>query len=532
MTQGRNAQIFRAPVASGRIALACLSAAVQLCAFGSARAEETPPANQPAATREAAVAALFDKAVQSPPLLRLFLHQMPKGGDLHNHLGGNVYAEDFLRWAAKDGLCADGEHLLPPPCPADHAIATLIERQPEAYGRLVDALSTRGWQAGVGRNERSGHDQFFATFEKFGPAGRGHTADALVLTRRVAVGDKLGYLELDHNPEPLDEAVMATPNVPLDEAGLAARYAQELAGIGPVVAKGIAQMNADEAKVKAQLGCGGPHAEPACGVRIHYITYALRALPPAAVFRQLILGFALAQADPRFVAVNIVQPEDWPVPLRDYDLHMAMFRFLEGKYPGVHRTLHAGELAPGMVPPQDLRDHIAKAIAVGGAQRIGHGVDIAYEEDGAQTMARMAHDVIAVEINLSSNDVILGVKGAEHPLQLYRRFGVPIVLSSDDQGVLRGDMTGEYVRASREQGFRYADLKAAARASLEYSFLPGRSLWSSHHLGVAVAPCASSLASADCRRFAAGSEKADSEIELEYKFEKFEQFVVSGSLIR
>ena len=99
MTQGRNAQIFRAPVASGRIALACLSAAVQLCAFDSARAEETP-----AATREAAVAALFDKAAQSPPLLRLFLHQMPKGGDLHNHLGGNVYAEDFLRWAAKDGL--------------------------------------------------------------------------------------------------------------------------------------------------------------------------------------------------------------------------------------------------------------------------------------------------------------------------------------------------------------------------------------------------------------------------------------------
>jgi adenosine deaminase len=255
---------------------------------------------------------------------------------------------------------------------------------------------------------------------------------------------------------------------------------------------------------------------------VHYITYALRALSPAAVFRQLILGFALTRQDPRFVAVNIVQPEDWAVPLRDYDLHMAMFRFLESKYPGVHRSLHAGELALGLVPPQDLRDHIAKAITVAGAQRIGHGTDIAYEDDAAQTMARMAHDGIAVEINLSSNDVILGVKGADHPLQLYRRFGVPFVLSSDDQGVLRSDMTNEYVRAAREQGLRYADLKAAARASLEYSFMPGSSLWASHRLGAATGPCARSFADPDCRRFAASSEKATAQLALEQQFLIFE----------
>jgi hypothetical protein len=33
----------------------------------------------------------------------------------------------------------------------------------------------------------------------------------------------------------------------------------------------------------------------------------------------------------------------------------------------------------------------------------------------------------------------------------YRAHGVPVVLSTDDEGVLRTDMTNEYVRAVREQ---------------------------------------------------------------------------------
>ena len=513
MQQWRVGQVCRRLTGVCLLALAWLSGTTTPVVL----AEDTP-----ATAREAAVAVLFDQAAQSPSRLRLFLRLMPKGGDLHNHLGGNVYAEDFLRWAAADGFCASAAKPVAPPCPDAQSIRNIIDHQPQTYAALVDAWSTRGWQAGVGRDMISGHDQFFATFDNFGPVARGHIADELALTRRVAAGDRLGYLELDHNPEALDEYAMAAGDISLDKAGLAARYARELPGIGPVVAKGVAQMAVDEAKAARQLGCSGSRPEPACGVHVHYIAYALRALPPAAVFRQLMLGFALVQQDPRYVAVNIVQPEDWPVPLRDYDLHMAMFRFLESKYPAVHRSLHAGELALGQVPSIDLRDHIAKAVAIGGAQRIGHGTDIALEDEAAQTMTRMARDGIAVEISLSSNDVILGVKGAEHPLALYRRFGVPIVLSSDDQGVLRSDMTNEYVRASREQGLRYVDLKAAARASLEYSFMPGNSLWDAHHLGSAHGPCARSLADAACRHFAERNEKATAQLALEDQFTAFE----------
>jgi len=57
---------------------------------------------------------------QQPPLLLAFLHQMPKGADLHNHLDGAVYAEDLIDFAASDNLCVERatSKLVTPPCDA------------------------------------------------------------------------------------------------------------------------------------------------------------------------------------------------------------------------------------------------------------------------------------------------------------------------------------------------------------------------------------------------------------------------------
>ena len=74
----------------------------------------------------------------------------------------------------------------------------------------------------------------------------------------------------------------------------------------------------------------------------------------------------------------------------------------------------------------------------------------------------MAARHVMVEINLTSNDVILGVSGRDHPLPLYRSSGVPVALSTDDEGVSRIDITHEYVRAVQTYGFGYADLKRAS----------------------------------------------------------------------
>jgi adenosine deaminase len=147
-------------------------------------------------------------------------------------------------------------------------------------------------------------------------------------------------------------------------------------------------------------------------------------------------------------------------------------------------------------------------------------------------MARMARQGIAVEINLTSNAVILGVKGADHPLNLYRRMGVPVVLSTDDQGVLRTDMTNEYVRAAQEQGLRYRDLKQVARASLEYSFVSGQSLWEARRLGTPAGGCAQGYAVPACRRFLQSSEKARLQLNLETHFAAFETAALADAAMR
>lgn len=474
------------------------------------------------------MAAVFDKALSSPTELRVLLGPMPKGADLHNHMGGSVYAEDFMRWAGDKGLCLDAGKLTftDPPCKAGQSVKEVSERQPYLFARMVDNLSTRGWQHGVGRNDVSGHTQFFESFEKFDSASAGKDAEGLVATRRIAALDHVLYLELQHNTGGTWAWAASAPDVPLTQADLPARFAQEQAELEKVVTRSVAALDAQEKAVNAQMACGTPQAEPGCAVAVHYLAQSARGMAPAAAFRSLMAAFALAARDPRYVGVNIVEPEDWPVSLRDYDLHMAMFRFLEGQYPQVHRTLHAGELTFGLVPPLDLKDHIAKAIRDGGAQRIGHGTDIAYEQDAEATMARMAREGIAVEINLTSNAVILGVAGADHPLNLYRRRGVPVVLSTDDQGVLRTDMTNEYVRAAREQGLHYRDLKAISRAGLEFSFIPGASLWQGHHVGQPVAACAAGFDTPACRDLAKGSEKARMQLALEGQLTAFERHAI------
>ena len=134
-----------------------------------------------------------------------------------------------------------------------------------------------------------------------------------------------------------------------------------------------------------------------------------------------------------------------------------------------------------------------------------------------------------VEVNLTSNDVILNVKGSDHPFMLYRKYGVPVALSTDDEGVSRIDLTHEFVRAAETYPLSYLDLKLMVRTSLEHAFLPGASLWQSRtpeRLDKPVAVCSGQLGqetpSGECAKFIAGSEKAQQEWELERRFRAFE----------
>ena len=129
---------------------------------------------------------------------------------------------------------------------------------------------------------------------------------------------------------------------------------------------------------------------------------------------------------------------------------------------------------------------------------------------------------VLVEINLTSNDVILGVRGQDHPLPFYRASGVPVALSTDDEGVSRTSLTQEFWRATRDYGLSYSDLKEMVRSSLEYSFLKGASFWRNGNYQLRAAPCAAGVKTPACQAFLEGNEKARFKADLEDRFAKFE----------
>lgn len=229
------------------------------------------------------------------------------------------------------------------------------------------------------------------------------------------------------------------------------------------------------------------------------------------------------------VALNFVGQEDAHDAMTDYAEHMRMVGFLRTLYPTVHVSLHAGELAPGLVPPEGLCCHVRMAVEDAQTDRIGHGVDVMYENQPYQLLKNMADKGVLVEINLTSNDDILGVSGKQHPFQTYRKFGVPVALSTDDAGIERIDLTHEYARAVESYALSYADLKEIVRNSLEYSFLPGPSLWDEKGgYARAVSACRSGDLGADipspaCAAFLGSSEKARQQWELERRFQAFEE---------
>jgi hypothetical protein len=207
---------------------------------------------------------------------------------------------------------------------------------------------------------------------------------------------------------------------------------------------------------------------------------------------------------------------------------MRMLDYLHSVYPKVQITLHAGELAPGLVPPEDLRSHIRDSLRKGHAKRIGHGVDIMFEDQPYALLREMAEKRVMVEICLTSNDVILGVRGKRHPLSTYIEHGVPVALATDDEGVSRSEMTREYVKAVEEQGLSYSQLKTMARTSLEHAFIAGRSLWANTRRWTTAGECSlprsrTASASPACRRFLDDNPKARLQWELESAFSEFER---------
>ena len=504
-----------------------------LLASGLAPATAEIAQAEPTASELRAAKAL-DTVRGDPLALYVFLKAMPKGAELHNHLHSAVFAETLIGDAVEDKLCVDqAAHAFAKPqaigdegpvCGEGAVPAADAYKDLRLYNGLIDAFSMRGFVPAEGV---TGHDHFFGAFTKFGGTDPSHTGEWLDEVAGRAASQNTQYLELMATPT---WNRLNTITKDMSYSGdLAALRAELLAnGLADDVPGARAFWDKAEATRRERGRCGEQDESSGCKVELRYIYEVFRSTPKELVFAQTLFGFELASADPRVVAINLVGEEDEHTAMTDYAEHMRMVGFLRELYPKVRVSLHAGELAPGLVPPESLCCHIRLAVEQARTDRIGHGVDVMYEDRPHELLKNMADKGVLVEINLTSNDLILGVSGKHHPFETYRAYGVPVALSTDDPGIERIDLTHEYVRAVESYGLGYTDLKELVRNSMEYSFLPGPSLWDDQG-GYArfVPPCLNEAPgttepSPRCASFLAASDKATQQWELERRFRDFE----------
>ena len=517
-----------------------LTASFTLLCLIPASSYAAAPATKTSSPAEQRTARAYEAAMKEGPLsVQAFLAEFPKGADLHVHLSGAVYAETFIHNAAEDGICVDPVVLkfAQPPCaaplvPATRLTGNIAPADQDLYDRLINSFSMRSFVPTPGF---SGHDQFFATFARFSGLNKSHGGEWVDEVASRAAAQNQQYLELMDTP-PFGHAAQISQQITIDPMHPDfAAYRETLlkANLRDEVATDRDRPRDMEARRRELEHCGTQNPTLGCNVEVRYIYQVLRGFAPEQVFAQTLLGFetvrdSIAAGEPGFVGINFVQPEDGLISMRDYTLQMKMIEYLHGVYPTVHITLHAGELAPGQVPPEGLRFHIRQAVQLAHAERIGHGVDLFYEDNAKDLLKEMAAKHIMVEINLSSNDGILGIVGAQHPFPYYRAAHVPVALSTDDEGVSRIDLSNEYVRAALDYRLTYADLKQLARTGMEHNFLPGASLWASQDVFTTPASACKGQTlggdapSATCKAFLAASQKATAQWEQERRFRTFE----------
>lgn len=420
----------------------------------------------------APAAAAPDLAKMSPSELAAFFQAFPKGGELHNHLGGSTPAEDILAWAVEDNLCVDPVELaIRLSCTAEGLKpASAYAADETLRSALIDSLTVRH----PGFRDRSGHDQFFSSFSRRATTGK-RNGDALAEVMDGLARQNTFYAELMVTPQAVAARGLGA-RVGWKGDPAATRAALAEAGIDKLVPAVTADTDALEKRAREVMACGTPQAHAGCKVTVRFLFQAIRQGPPEQTMAQLQLGVAAIAADKRWVGLQLVAPEDSADAVKYYDVHMRIVAELTDHGRKVPVALHAGELSAKLVPPRVLSHHVADAVRIAGARRIGHGTDLPQEVGADALAAEMTAKGVLVEVNILSNASILEVPPEDHPYAWLRRKGVPASLSTDDAGITRTELSMDYAAAVKN-GATYDDLKTAARNAIAFSFLTGEGLW-------------------------------------------------------
>ena len=381
------------------------------------------------------------------------LYYMPKGGDLHNHLSGAVFAEWWYELAlaqqergyeyytkVRISNCRDfggnafsiAPYFLLFRNISALEYAQLDECERGEYKRLAD-LDDReksAWMNSIRLDKPyEGRGEFFQThWQRLNALTRNPwlQAETLVKNMQAYAAEGMAYVEYQIGSGPYEG-----PDGELIDGPQAFDILRET-----LARKDVRDL----------------------GVTVRFQLAILRFLPNAE--DQLRHVYKLVHDNPDLlVAVNMVGREDNDkgYPAR----FLPTLRELRQQYGGVRLSIHAGEV-------DEPNEHVRDTLLLG-ADRIGHGINLISDDD---TMLLMRHGPYLVEINLISN-LLLGYVNdySEHPFPEYLRTGIPVALSSDDRGMWESTMTDEFYVATTEFRLSWEEIKTLSRNSLKHAFV-------------------------------------------------------------
>ena len=382
------------------------------------------------------------------------LHDMPKGGDLHNHLSGAVFSEWWFELALAE------------------------EERGYVYYTKVRIENCRDY----GGNE-FGRDPYYLMFRNIMAieyeALSNCEKSEFKLLADLDDGEKAAWLDsirldklyegreeffgthwnrlgaLVKNPWLQAEVLYKNMRAFADEGVTYIEF--QVGGSGGQKPDGSFVSPVDEARILRERLAQKDAIDT--GVTVRFQLAILRFLPNAEEHLRFVYQFVHDNSD-LWVAVNMVGREDNDKghPRR----FLSTMRDLRRQYPGVKLSIHAGEV-------DEPNSHVSETLLLG-ADRIGHGMNLISDDD---TMRLMRHGPYLVEINLISN-LLLGYVDdfAQHPFPEYLRTGIPVALSTDDRGMWDSTLTDEFFVAVKEFNLSWEEIKLLSRNSLKHAFVP------------------------------------------------------------
>jgi len=436
----------------------------------------------------------WNKLIKNPQNLKKFVTNMPLGADLHCHVSGAVATEQLVKLAQEQQYCINDRFVISKPiagsCPNAN-FTNVFLRSAANQKKTLEAWSMQNF---VPNKDEDNKTHFFDAFKKFSLVAHENQVEVITTIINDAHSQYIQYLEL-----------MLGMHGEIPKVALPAEN-HAIADVlnNPEYTKYIQDNIAYFANLKNAIKTKTPWLGN--DVDVAWILEIKRNQPFEHFWINAVLAFAITDKVHDIVAINMVEPEYALIASQDYVKQIKLLEILHLYFPKVKIVMHAGEL-PVDVAQHSSVDHIATVLEYLQPLRIGHGAVIAYEKNQEKTIANMAQQSIPIEINLSSNEKILGIKGSQHPLKTYIKKQVPVVISSDNPGISKSNLSAEYLKALNEHKISLADLIQANRNSLTYSLLSGKSLWKDSKKAIPVNDC-QFFKSNQCIRFIANNPKA------------------------